>query len=151
MILFCDIDGTLVDNSHRKNLVVGVEKKNWDAFYSDELTRLDTPFPEAQKKLIQLTSQVTDYFFLTGRPEKCRSVTLWQLATHFKCYPHPQRLLMRQDHDWRPSPVYKEGHIRENLSSVESGLFVDDDLRNEVVYIKYGVFLKAPECWGIIR
>jgi hypothetical protein len=151
MILFCDIDGTIVDNFHRRHYVTDLMWKDWDKFYSDEETKLDRPILLAQAVLPLLMGRVSSYYFLTGRPERCRAITNWQLAEHFKLAVPPNRLLMRGDTDHRKGTVYKEEQVKSHLLSDEHGLFIDDDDRNSEVYSRYGVFLKAPECWSVFR
>jgi FMN phosphatase YigB (HAD superfamily) len=53
MIVFCDIDGTLVDNEHRRALVESRDRdqQKWDLFYSDDELRRDIPYALAQLNL----------------------------------------------------------------------------------------------------
>lgn len=154
MIVFCDIDGTVADNTHRTHLIEGPkETRDWDAFYSPALVMQDTPITAAVLPLKELTQRLgIRFFFLTGRPERIRGTTQDWLLKYFDLR---EEILMRGDRDWRTSSVYKEDSIRSVAAPAkgfpEEYLFLDDDERNFKMYSKWGISLKAPECWSVFR
>jgi hypothetical protein len=176
MILLVDIDGTIADNSHREGFLQG-GKKDWDSFYNPELMAKDLPIEAAMDVLPRLITLLQgNFFFLTGRPERTRAVTVAWLEKHIGCTPktrpdagpdesHRPFLCMRPDGDHRRASVYKEdlaafltgGSIRTQNGNVvlakprQPLTFIDDDERNTDMYRKYGIFLKAPECWSVFR
>lgn len=157
MVIICDIDGTIADHTHRIDYVTKHKPKNWDAYYGGMME--DPPIPGALthlKRIIELSSP--HFYFMTGRPERYRYATTEWIYRHFgvtcrKPGGIPGVLLyMRSDQDYRASSVYKEELPKYLVEVLKTPvLFLDDDLRNEEMYRKYGVFLKAPECWDVIR
>lgn len=157
MILLVDIDGTLADNSHRQGFLQST-KKDWDSFYDPELMAKDAPIEVAMEVVPRLIAKPDLHFaFLTGRPERTRSVTMAWIARHIGCIatipssnegPH---LLMRPDGDHRRADVYKEEWILFLKKRGKPIVFIDDDERNTEMYRKHGIFLKAPECWSVFR
>lgn len=148
MIVFCDLDGTVADNSHRIGFIQST-KKDWDAFYSPELITKDKPITSSIKVLRRmLEMQGLLLYFLTGRPEKTRAATVEWLKANLSAS-HNAPILMRPDGDFRKADVYKEEHIQKvhALYPSKIKLFIDDDLRNVAMYQRLGLVLKAPECW----
>lgn len=167
MILIVDIDGTIADNSHREGFLQG-SKKDWDSFYKPELMEKDEPIAAAMEVVPRLITMLQgNFFFLTGRPERTRNVTIAWLEKHIGCTPktsgaagpeesHRPYLCMRPDGDHRKASVFKE-ELASFLYGTAVGFprkpltFIDDDERNTAMYRKYGIFLKAPECWSVFR
>ena len=149
MIVFCDLDGTVADNSHRTGFIQST-KKDWDAFYSPELIANDLPIAPATKALKRMMAmQGLLLYFLTGRPEKTRQATVEWLRLHLPSVVATAPVLMRPDGDFRKADVYKEEHIQKvtNLYPNRVKIFIDDDVRNSAMYQRLGLMLKAPECW----
>jgi len=69
-----DIDGTLTDLTHRRHLVDGSQKKDWDEFY--RLCFLDVPRPNVIAIMSSLMYADSDVIFFSGRRESCRKDTL---------------------------------------------------------------------------
>lgn len=164
MILLIDLDGTVADNSHRMHLIEG-RQKDWNSFYHHLNISMDKPIEIAQAVLPKLVQkQDVEHYFLTGRPERTRRATVDWMWRHFPDVPivpdpittSQQRpvvgqIFMRADGDHRPACVYKEAWPQWFWATKTGGLvFVDDDTRNAEMYSKYGVFLKAPDCWETI-
>lgn len=166
MIIVCDVDGTIADHTHRFHHVTTDVPKNWKAYY--EKMPLDPPLPGAQlhlKRLVEMMSP--NFFFLTGRPEEYRKLTqdwIWQhfgvLASQPSLGIHSRNaasLVMRPTGDYRKSHVFKMELVEflygggGALASRHPMLFLDDDLRNQEMYSRFGLFLKAPECWEVMR
>ena len=151
MIVFCDLDGTVADNSHRTGFIQST-KKDWDSFYSPELISKDRPIASAVKALKRLMeNQGLLLYFLTGRPEKTRAATVEWLRLNLP-WSNYAPILMRPDGDFRKADVYKEEHIQKvrELYPSKVRIFIDDDLRNAEMYQRLGIMLKAPECWDHI-
>jgi hypothetical protein len=105
------------------------------------------------------------FFFRTGRPAIYRQVTDDWLWRHFnliaiEAHKSPQnwnqvRLVMRPDGDYRKAVVFKEDFVKFIFNGGTNArnpiLLIDDDVRNKEMYARYGVFLKAPECWELMR
>lgn len=148
MIVFCDLDGTVADNSHRIGFIQSTEK-DWNAFYSSEFIAKDKPIPAAIKGLKRLMDQSgLILYFLTGRPERTRVATIGWLRLNVP-WGEQVPLLMRPDGDFRKADVYKEEHIQKihQLYPSKVKVFIDDDLRNTEMYKRLGLMMKAPECW----
>lgn len=147
---FVDIDGTVADNSHREGFLQGT-KKDWEAFYNPALILQDKVVPGVDKPLTKLMEnpdmKVT---FLTGRPERTRDVTHEWFARNLDLVLYRDEIIMRKDDDHRAATRYKEEMIRMYTSPTSRMVFIDDDIRNVGIYSKYGLFLKAPECWAVI-
>lgn len=137
MIVIFDIDGVLADNSHR--LDYALKDKNYDKFYSDEEVTKDTPIL-AGIELLKSLSIDHDIHFVTGRNERCLGSTAnWLMAQKI----HPQancQICIRDEHDYRPSPIVKVELLRDLLKELnaenEIGLFIDDDPENVVAIEK---------------
>ena len=149
MIIVCDVDGTLSNHDHRIGLVTG-PKKDYEAYYSKMY--LDVPFPEAQRVLKSFTlNPALGFWLLTGRPERYRAATEAWLREHFSFLTR-YHLFMRPDGDYTKASIFKERVLQSKLIAEElEPIFIDDDLRNAEMYSRYGIFLKAPECWEVIR
>jgi hypothetical protein len=162
MVIFCDIDGTVADNAHREGFLQG-GKKDWDAFYDPARILQDRPMWGALRVLTHILATphfFSTFIFLTGRPERTREVTNAWFRQHFgiqtrtletfgAAVAHRPFLIMRGDTDRRRAYVYKEDAITKIVDRPK--LFIDDDLRNQAMYSRHGIFLKAPECWEVLK
>lgn len=154
MIVFCDLDGTVADNSHRKGFIEG-GKKDWNAFYNTDLIARDYPISASIRVLSRMMAQPgLLIYFLTGRPEKTRQVTMEWLRAYLSnenVHTFPA-LLMRPDGDYRKAHIYKEEHIQKvrAVFPTKPMVFIDDDVRNIEMYKCHGIMLLAPDCWGHI-
>jgi len=162
VIIFIDIDGTISDASARLPFVMGPGKKNWDAFHDPGLVAADPPIEAAREALSEIfgCSEIYTPIIMTGRPSRLRSVTEKWLVTHFGIDTTPTvgcldatPLLMRPDRDYASSVEYKCRQISETLSHYPNSpmLFIDDDLRNKEMYLEYGLFIHAPDCWKVVH
>lgn len=161
MIVFIDIDGTIADASARLPFIMGPGKKDWDSFHHPELVAADPPIEEAHEALrVITTDELYTPIFLTGRPLRLYDITAnwmmrnFSIETTFKPQHHTKvPLLMRGDKDYSSSLEYKRRWITEVFESypVDDFMFIDDDLRNKEMYLKFGFFLHAPECWKVVH
>lgn len=109
--IFCDLDGTLCDISHRLPLVKGLaegEKKDWKRFF--ERIPYDKPRMDVMKMLQDYQREGYDIVFISGRPDTYKKHTLVWLITHTERY-LPKgflTIIMRRGHDKRPDNEVKQ-------------------------------------------
>lgn len=138
-LIICDIDGVLADCSHRLHYL---EEKDYGEFYGDKI--LDDELIQSGAKLLyhlwdrhfvgdSLTEVSNSLIFLTGRPNKTRTITQdWMracLVAQVANYP----LLMRGDGDYRPSPIVKVELLKAcniPFDEYKTIYFIDDDPDN---------------------
>lgn len=133
MVIFCDIDGVVADCSHRLHFL---EDKNYDKFYSKEEMTKDVPIKSGAFLLNALYSSPYEcaIVFVTGRPYRTEEWTReWLIKkARFKSAEFAT-ILMRKNHDYRPSDVIKVEAIKKFLNeNCYRGeyLFIDDDPKN---------------------
>ena len=119
-IILCDIDGTIANNDHRQHFLEG--KKDWDGFFSELIN--DKPIFPIINKVIEEHNTGKDIVFLTGRPEKYRSLTTEWLKKYFD---FEIRLLMRKKNDRRNKLIIKEELVEEQFKYNEIKLIIDND------------------------
>jgi hypothetical protein len=162
VIIFIDIDGTVADASARLPFVTGPGKKNWEAFHDPGLVVADPPIESARDALHEIFScrEIYTPIMMTGRPARLRGVTEKWLFTHFGIDTTPAigcldatPLLMRADKDYSSSRDYKKRQLSETLECYPNDIvmFIDDDLRNKEMYLEFGLFIHAPECWKVVH
>jgi hypothetical protein len=165
MTIVLDIDGTLSDHTHRFHFINKLpgEKKDWKSYY--EAMGEDPPLFGAQVGVRRIQQAIgmfpgSQLTFVTGRPEEYRELTAGWLLRYFEItahappnprepfrYPEFPQLHMRPTGDYRSSVTYKEEILKKLWHPM---LIIDDDVRNTAMYSHYGIFLKAPECWGVL-
>lgn len=119
-IILCDIDGTIANNDHRQHFLEG--KKDWDGFFSELIN--DKPIFPIINKVIEEHNTGKEIVFLTGRPEKYRSLTTEWLKKYFD---FEIRLLMRKKNDRRNKLIIKEELVEEQFKYNEIKLIIDND------------------------
>ena len=152
MIVICDIDGTIADNSRRLQFYGNRNTgwiTDWDAFYADEQLATDTPIALGILGLNRLRKMAT-VVLMTGRPEKTRKATeAWLKANGLDGL----AMYMRADGDHRPATVFKKETLEKILHFLSAAvpvILIDDDVRNFDMYQKYGLVLMAPDCWMVM-
>lgn len=154
MIFVNDLDGSTSDHHHRLHYVTpppGV-KKDYGAYYSR--MGYDPPFLDAQRALFRLAVRRVPMFTITGRPEQYRRVTESWLETHYPFLERsPAFLFMRPNNDHRKAVVFKEEVVLRLKAQFpqEQFVFADDDARNNEMFVKHGLLLRAPDCWAVLR
>lgn len=142
MLVFMDIDGCLADCSHRLHYL---KEKNYDRFYSDEEILRDTPILEGFE-LFNAFFQNWDVelVILTGRPYRTEDATKEWLRRQGYV---PEKMIMRRNHDYRPSEIIKTEAIQKYIQDkeVRSILLIDDDPKNVVAVEK-----AVENCIGIL-
>ena len=69
--VICDVDGTVADNNHRQHLLG--KSRNWEAFFNE--MENDQPIKNVLEMVKKKYENGFQIIFLTGRPEKYRSIT----------------------------------------------------------------------------
>lgn len=139
MLVFMDIDGVLADCSHRLHFL---EEKNYDEFYSDENVLKDSLIKAGDElfwKFAELPLMFTP-ILLSSRNKKTRTATREWLGEKMGLtdyWTDDGRLILRPEHDYRPSSEVKPEQVRRILDAqinpsvkVESFIFIDDDPKN---------------------
>lgn len=127
MLILLDIDGVLADCSHRLHYL---KDKNYDKFYSAEEILNDNPIRSGLDLLYELFPH-NKVVLVTGRPYRTQEATMAWLKREFRDDFEPE-MIMRKDHDFRPSDVLKAEMIKEFTDGMEGEtiLFIDDDPKN---------------------
>lgn len=140
-LIICDIDGVLADCSHRLHYL---EERNYDDFYSNNAMLDDKTILAGVDLLFSLrhnycpigesVQRKNPVIFLTGRPDRTRSITMAWIQEHIGYAMHDLPLLMRGDEDYRPSSVVKTELLQAALPHqgrrYDMVYFIDDDPEN---------------------
>ncbi len=117
-----DIDGVVADVRHRLHHVTG-RPKDWRAFFAGAAD--DTLLAEGAHTVRSL-GEVYDVAYLSGRPERLRSVTERWLRDHdLPSGP----LTLRPVDDYRPSRLFKVEALQGLARTRDVVVLVDDDPR----------------------
>ena len=127
MIIFCDIDGTLFNNEHRVHAIPADRSNtaNWHEF--NALHIYDTPI-QYRIQLLNFLAMEHLVIYLTSRTDYFHGSSKAQLNMA-KC--PPGHLVMRGEHEHRPSAEFKVDAIADEL--IQRGLgdaefmLIDDD------------------------
>lgn len=115
-----DIDGVLADVGHRLHHLQG-RPKNWAGFFAGMGD--DPPYPEGFA-LVRKVAEDHDILYLSGRPERTRTVTQEWLSEHGA---PAGRVLLRPDDDRRPARLFKVGVLKRLSAQRPVAVLVDDD------------------------
>lgn len=125
-VLFCDIDGTIADISHRRPFLEQVPK-NWKQFKAT--LHLDGPVEPIISAVQRLKKAGWRVVLVSGRDEESRDVTVKWLAQHAVPF---DALYMRPDGDYRRDDLIKEELLlAARFDGYEPDLIFDD--RDQVV------------------
>lgn len=157
-----DIDDTFADVSHRAHFIEGKDgaDKDWDGFFDPALVAKDRPFKRALAAMRRLAAKIESdgigehrIYFVTGRPEKLRKVTIrWLRAFVLHLLPMGTKvvLYMRANEDRRPVVTFKREKVLPLHNKFPEAHFdyVDDD-SSIVAYYKTlpGKVYRAPTGW----
>lgn len=131
MLYIFDIDGVVADVTHLLPLITG-ENKDYDAYYSRIGEAL--PIPSGLSIVQGLNRQAflddASVYFVTGRSELSREITLQWLQNHGACGESPN-LYTRGNTDRRPAHQVKRGvveriHKETGVPYAEMTVFEDD-------------------------
>lgn len=119
MIILCDLDHTISDAAWRDDLI-----GNWDEYHSRLIE--DAPIKGVVTMINAMYFGGADIYGITARPEKWRALTNQWLLKHGVEF---ERLLMRDDDDYRPAHILKPElarlHIGEDYAK-RVALVIDD-------------------------
>ncbi|GIE91316.1 LNS2 domain-containing protein [Actinoplanes regularis] len=114
------MDGVVADVRHRLRHIAS-RPKDWQAFFA---AAGRDPVLRPGADLVHEYARDHDLIWLTGRPERLRTVT----ERWFTAHELPAgRLLMRPDHDRRPARDFKAGRLRKLSAEGVIAVVVDDD------------------------
>jgi predicted kinase len=124
--IYSDLDGTLCDVEHRRRLVRGDGKKDWQAFFKG---MIDDPVNEPVLDVLKRFANTHDIVYCSGRPDNWRRETREWLSKKGA----PEGLLfMRPRGDSRQDSVVKEILLDFEILSRFDIVFCLDD-RDQVV------------------
>jgi len=150
-----DIDQTLADNSERAKIIDKPEptEEDWREYDQPDLVAQDVPYPEAQEVFPKLVEQVEHVVFITGRMEDLREVTENWLLEHYAYDVAPEDLIMRANDDLSTSSEYKTKALEKLIADSGASYFIFVDDNSEVLeeFENYGIILRAPECWSVMK
>lgn len=164
-LFIVDIDGTVCDSADFVDRLSVRFRTHVDC-WNDEQVRIFMEevskrrvLPGAEVLRVLMLQGACDVIFLTGRSEKIgkalkfgrRLTTTW---LHNKLeMPRDIALFMRPPDDMRAPSVIKYDVFKHKILPQHKNrtfVFLDDDKKVLAMYAKYGVTLKAPECWGAL-
>lgn len=161
LIWVVDIDGTIADTRPRINAICkkfNVPENKWT---EEQVREFTNPDLIKEDKIINGAEKLADLaricgaklVFLTGRSEMARRPTRIWLENKLNIFDSVP-LVMRPDGDMRPTATCKEDVFLKSVYQVYKDakfIFFEDEELLLRKYAKYGLSLKAPECWSVIR
>ena len=138
MDIIFDVDGTLMDISHRKQFVEQ-RPKDWDSFRSE--TSNDKPFKEIFQVAIALQKAGHRIIIASGRNRSQRGITLKQLMGNGLVF---EKIYMRSDTDYRSDVIVKREMLDRMRANGYDPKMVFDD-RDAVVQMWRDAGLKAVQ------
>ena len=136
MDIIFDVDGTLMDISHRKKFVEQ-RPKDWNSFREE--TSNDKPFTEIFAVAIALQKAGHRIIIATGRNRSHRAITLKQLFANGLVF---EQIYMRSDNDYRQDYVLKKELLQKMRANGFNPKMVFDD-RSSVIQMWRDEGLKA--------
>lgn len=157
MILVCDIDGTLSDHSHRFHIINKdpCTAADFKKFLAPDLVAKDTPLPKAKKGLGILMKMAAYTYFLTSRQSYLEDITRNWLKKHMKLTVNSNLCMRTNNRGFGKASEHKEKVLNKVILPYaklvsQPLIFVDDDPYVLSLYSRYGLALKAPECWDLM-
>ena len=124
-LIICDIDGVLANCEQRLKYL---RMKDYETFYGVQMAD-DSKINAGLSLLKSLRNSASDssiIYYATGRPERTRNLTLNWLEANNIPQIWSDRLYMRKDGDYRPSPVLKVEQVEQILK--DSGVIGSNNL-----------------------
>ena len=120
--ILSDIDGTISDRRHRLHFIEG--KKDWNGFFTALVN--DPVIQDTVYQIKEILSEDITLIFVTGRPEKYRSLTNeWiEKNTPFRNY----ELFMRKNKDFRKDLIIKKEILGEIKLTYSVEIVFEDQL-----------------------
>lgn len=132
-----DLDGTLCDVKHRRQYVA-TKPRNWDAWNGGIIN--DNPIPQVLEVFNALKDRFV-IFFVSGRSDDYRDVTVQWLENHGITEYDYNGLLMRKYKDHRDDAIVK-GEIADQIEKNYEIFAVFDDRRRVIdEWIRRGYFV----------
>ena len=132
-----DLDGTLCDVKHRRQYVA-TKPRNWDAWNAGIAN--DNPIPQVLEVFNALKDRFA-IFFVSGRSDDYRDVTVQWLEKHGITEYDYNGLLMRKYKDHRDDAIVK-GEIADQIEENYNIFAVFDDRKRVVdMWINRGIFV----------
>lgn len=132
-----DLDGTLCDVRHRRQYVA-TKPRNWDAWNAGIIN--DKPVPQVLEVFNALKDRFP-IFFVSGRSDDYRDVTVQWLEKHGITEYDYNGLLMRKYKDHRDDAIVKS-EIADQIEKNYKIFAVFDDRKRVVdMWIKRGIFV----------
>lgn len=107
-LVIVDIDGVLADVTHRQHHLEG-SRRDWSAFFAAAAE--DSLITAGAQAVLDAAARGESVAYLTGRPERLRSVTESWLTGHGLPV-DSELLVMRPDRDRRPARLFKVQAVR---------------------------------------
>lgn len=107
-LVIVDVDGVLADVSHRQHHLEA-PRRDWSAFFAAAAD--DSLITAGAQAVLDAAARGQTVAYLTGRPERLRSVTESWLSGHGLPV-DSELLVMRPDRDRRPARLFKVGAVR---------------------------------------
>lgn len=155
MNFYIDLDGTVVDASHRSSFLKDqrlTAPQRWSNFFAPHRILRDSPV--AGSEIVNdLLSGGHDVTFITGRPERIRSATLQQLSSLYPNYnPEQHPVVMKEDGDYGPTSQWKAERLDE-LGGDEAVFIDDDELNRRAISDRFqtATVLSPDEGWSFIK
>jgi predicted secreted acid phosphatase len=135
--IIMDLDGTLCDVKHRRQYVA-TKPKNWNAWNAGIIN--DKPVPQVLEVFNALKDRFV-VFFVSGRSDDYRNVTVQWLENH-GIYDHDYNgLLMRKYNDHRDDAIVKS-EIADQIEENYKIFAVFDDRKRVIdMWINRGIFV----------
>jgi len=135
-ILF-DLDGTLCNVDHRRQYVA-TKPRNWEAWNCSIIN--DKPISQVLEVLNALKDRFS-IFFVSGRSDDYRDVTIEWFEKHRICEHDYNGLLMRKYQDYRDDAVVK-GELADEIEKNYKIFAVFDDRRRVIEeWLRRGYFV----------
>lgn len=159
-IFVVDIDSTCADTQPRIQAIeekYGISADDWEEkhyleFLDPEAIKND-PIVKGAEIVPELARRCkAKLFFLTGRSEIARPKTKLWLENNLNIYDSVP-LIMRPDGDHSVSANVKEKMFEKMILKLHpeaTFTFFDDDVDLLKRYSRYGLALRAPDCWSVI-
>lgn len=161
LIFIVDIDGTVADTTERIDEIINKYNLQPGAWRDEHIDEFTSDVKIKTDKLIRGAEFLPELarrcgaklIFLTGRSNRARNATRVWLKHHLNIF-DTVPLVMRYDGDFSDPITCKENIFKEavlRMHPTASFVFFDDDEELLLRYSKYGLALKAPECWNCLR
>jgi len=137
--IICDLDGTLIDCTHRLHFIKS-EKKDWKNFFSPDEIKKDQINSWCSELILSMNATP---IFVSGRSEETRNPTLDVLGDALQT--EIKHLYMRPIGDYREDSIVKEEIYKTYIEPYFNVLFCIDD-RQQVVDMWRKLGLVCLQC-----